>query len=1122
MLNIMKYTLLFLLLCLSSINQVIWAADMTYHLHNKGLKEILLDDFSAIHSSVEFDLIPQNSHAQFGVLLRYNNPNSWVYVGCNKATDHFGFAYWYVETPNGKIEIARDIAKLYAHYSRHIKVNCAGKTITVYVDGEQIAHSYIPDMPEQNGKTGFRIHDKGNAIVSNITCTSIQELKTNFVDHKDCYTLQSAQMNVLLDKKIPSVYKYIWKKNQAHLSGQPFNTQYVTINGNTYRPSVKSRMKDNKVIYTLYVKEINITLQAHFEVKDNILAFYITDIKEQGSHQVKTLAFPNHHLVSAFHLEPDACLSIANNVSSDTFYPLKEKEIDSTYKTGSILLLNTSQLTATLESNSIYNTRQFLYQTVQTPRGKLTGIWGNEWIYRGHNGKVTELPYIKVILADDRNEDGKADWQDGAIALQEVYPKPVGVDMLQNSYATITMNFASGAQYPFLRQLDNIKKFYLATDGFGQMLELKGYQSEGHDSGHPDYAGNYNQRAGGLADFTQMVEEAKKYNAHVGVHINHSESYPEARAFNDRIVTDMPGWSWLDQAYFINKEADIEAGTFENRLKQLKTDVPSLSFIYIDTYREYRWIAHHTAKLFNKNGWAVWTEDADVFDKEAIWIHYNPEAGSLIHRFVHHQYRDGYKKHPALLGGYSRGAEIGFMGWQRGRDFPGVINNFFTQQLPYRYLMHFPVRQLDSVRAVLANGLVAYENTKGQTILQKGNRELMHGTTVFIPWNPITEDKIYHYNMEGGKTTWQLPDSWKDSQEVYLYELSSQGRRLDRKLSVRNNQIEINALPKTGYVVYKQATSSHAMEWSTGSTVKDMGFDSESFVHWNRLGNKESVSIARSDYGQNHLSIQGKNEAGVQQVIEGLSPGQEYIVSVWVCVDGQKQAKLNIQTGETKHDSHSISESNIFNYTNDTDRFKTRWQRMKVGFRAPSGSEKVVLSLTAAQANSDTAKVNFDDVRIVAGSICKKEGYAYFEDFENVDEGWGPFIAAQPGGKTHLSQRHDVYTENTIHGDWSLTTWRERDGEVYKTSPAMIQFKPGHDYEMEFNYKTDTRDVYKVVGYSPSLGNEVFSYELNRSGLCNIRFTTPDCDDFYITITKTGQGLLVIDDFGIKGELNNK
>lgn len=83
----------------------------------------------------------------------------------------------------------------------------------------------------------------------------------------------------------------------------------------------------------------------------------------------------------------------------------------------------------------------------------------------------------------------------------------------------------------------------------------------------------------------------------------------------------------------------------------------------------------------------------------------------------------------------------------------------------------------------------------------------------------------------------------------------------------------------------------------------------------------------------------------------------------------------------------------------------------------------------------------------------------------------------------------------------------------------MIRFAPGQEYEVEFDYKVDTKDVYKVVGKSLSTGKEVFSYELNRPGKCNVRFTTPDCTDFYIAVVKEGNGLLVIDDFGIKGEL---
>ena len=33
---------------------------------------------------------------------------------------------------------------------------------------------------------------------------------------------------------------------------------------------------------------------------------------------------------------------------------------------------------------------------------------------------------------------------------------------------------------------------------------IKGYQSEGHDSAHPDYGNNFNKRAIGVEEFNEM------------------------------------------------------------------------------------------------------------------------------------------------------------------------------------------------------------------------------------------------------------------------------------------------------------------------------------------------------------------------------------------------------------------------------------------------------------------------------------------------------------------------------------------------------------------------------------------------------------------------------------------
>ena len=83
----------------------------------------------------------------------------------------------------------------------------------------------------------------------------------------------------------------------------------------------------------------------------------------------------------------------------------------------------------------------------------------------------------------------------------------------------IAMNFGSHAQNPFLMTLDGIKKVNLHTDGLGQSVLLKGYGSEGHDSGHLNYA-DIGRRIGGVKDFKTLIEKSKQYGAKLGIHVN--------------------------------------------------------------------------------------------------------------------------------------------------------------------------------------------------------------------------------------------------------------------------------------------------------------------------------------------------------------------------------------------------------------------------------------------------------------------------------------------------------------------------------------------------------------------------------------------------------------------------
>jgi len=150
---------------------------------------------------------------------------------------------------------------------------------------------------------------------------------------------------------------------------------------------------------------------------------------------------------------------------------------------------------------------------------------------------------------------------------------------------------------------------YYATDGLGQFIVLKGYASEGHDSAHPDYAHNVGIRQGGAEQMNYMVNQAEKWNAEVGVHINCQEAYPEAKTFEEAMIfKDRKGWDWIDCSYIMNHRWDIISGAFAKRISDMKKEVPGLDFIYMDVYWGDGWLSQEMARILDKNKLGITTE----------------------------------------------------------------------------------------------------------------------------------------------------------------------------------------------------------------------------------------------------------------------------------------------------------------------------------------------------------------------------------------------------------------------------------------------------------------------------------------------------------------------------------
>ncbi|WP_341867858.1 glycoside hydrolase family 101 beta sandwich domain-containing protein [Sphingobacterium detergens] len=444
------------------------------------------------------------------------------------------------------------------------------------------------------------------------------------------------------------------------------------------------------------------------------------------------------------------------------------------------------------------------------------------------------------------------------------------------------------------------------------------------------------------------------------------------------------------------------------------------------------------------------------------------------------------------------------MGWQKGKDFNQVLRNFFTLQLPYRYMMHSPLKTIDENRAIFDNGLHCFV-ANGQHTMEKEGKTLKKGNTIFIPWDPIKEDKIYFYSDTNLSSTWQLPASWRGLKTIFLYKLTAKGKYLIEQSPVNttNNSITLQPSAGQGYVIYKRpATPEPPMKWGEGSGIDNPGFDND-LEGW--ATTNTSASVKTLSYGQDVLQLSKESEIRQQLPVE---KGRYYDISVWVQVNGHGKATLKAGNQEIY-----INESTVKNFFDNTDRYNSYFQRMKVTLKAESEELPLLLSFKSA---SDSSSAYFDDVRIVQKQIpfTKEDKTYYREDFEEIDEGWGPFIPSQSSAfKTHLSERHTLYTDDNIAGRYALKTWNERDGEVYRTSPTIIQLKPGKQYKLSFDYNSSTDGVYQVVVQSNKDKKEVLRQKLNGVGHFAQFFNVEQSDDYYITIVKSGNGTFILDNF---------
>lgn len=909
-----------------------------------------------------------------------------------------------------------------------------------------------------------------------------------------------------------------------HLGGRTATVQEVLIDGRPQAVQGVTAQRDDatKVSYqvslaggTSFTAEILVdTVASHAEGTRNVtrptLTFRVTSLR--GGH---TIEIPGHSLVSLSANDAGAAFAAATTGTArgasaedpeagvqDTFgtitaaTPLDDQAVGSAY-----LLLSTAEVAVGLETNATpdqagpgtqFNNGRWSRRVVADAAGTptLTASAG-EWTYR--SAAATDAvgdearPYAALVFAGDANSSGTIDWQDAAVAYADVTEPVRGAEDNSNWVVThIPFNFASQATHPFLRTADDVKRVSLATDGLGQRVMLKGYGSEGHDSAHPDYASNVNNRAGGAADLKTLFDTTRDVNAVYGIHVNTTEAYPDAQSFSTLDLAGNAGWDWLGKSYYINQRQDLGKGKVTSRFQALRDEFPLASYpafrwIYIDVYYGSGWTADRLGQELNKQGWEVGSEWSDKFERHSVWSHWaNDEnyggaslkgMNSEVIRFIDNANKDTWNPDVAL--GYPQVVE--FEGWTGHQDQRAFYANVWGNNLPAKFiqasrLMRHETEAADAATRhtwTTANGTVATGTTAvtnrshGSQVAEQirtdmaASREIsydgatvLRGSTYLLPWtdNGTKEGapRLYHYNPAGTETTWQLTRAFASQGSLTLYRLTDQGKVKVADLPVTEGAVTIPAsafaevpatdLASTAFVLYPATAPDVTVDpqWGAGTVFTDPGFNAGNLQVYTTTGTVSAVKDAHND-------PVAQIGAGAGSLAQGftLEPGT-YEGSAWVEIGGGRaQREVSV----------SVSGKGL----------------------GPAGS----------QTGQDTSAATAEQPVTVA-----------FEDFEHVPQGWGPFVKGDAGGSTDprtvLAPLNSPYTQkgwtapngrvkatdDVIGGHWSLKSHSENAGLVYRTVPQTMDLRAGHRYRVSFDYENAKAGVYQWVTAYDVLGQD--------------------------------------------------
>ena len=558
------------------------------------------------------------------------------------------------------------------------------------------------------------------------------------------------------------------------------------------------------------------------------------------------------------------------------------------------------------------------------------------------------------------------------------------------------------------------------------------------------------------------------------------------------------------------------------------------------------WQTRKLSKEINDRGWRMTTEWGPTNEYDSTFQHWAADLtygdkkskgeNSVLMRFLRNHQKDSWVANYHRYGGAALAPLLGgynmkdFEGWQGRNDYDAYIQNLYEHNLTTKFIQHFKIVKWETGSPFYtfgdsytpdrkitlkndegdvlvlerasddANSQDYYKRTitlNGKVIATGAEPEIYTGKgdeSYLLPWiwdaatgNRVTasEEKLYHFNNQAGETTWDLPESWKNTSEVKIYKLTDLGKTEEKTLPVVEGRITITAEAKQPYVIYKASKTNMAIKWSEGMHLVDAGFNSGNLDSWTKTGTG-GAEIAKSQFSNPMLKLTG--EVTMSQKLTDLTPGERYAVLVGVDNRSDAKAVISITDGDKKlaenYTIRSIARNYVQAYTHNTSSATvdgtSYFQNMYVFFTAPESGE-ALLTLSKQEGEGESY---FDDVRVVEseadnitfdknGEISK-----FTQDFEKNVQGLYPFVVGGienvQDNRIHLSELHAPYTQagwdvkkmdDVLEGNWSvkINGLTGSNAVAFQTIPQNFRFEPGVKYHVSFKYQAGTEGIYAVV-----------------------------------------------------------